>query len=136
MALSRSPVVSWHTASPFGRLQSYQTLFITYGVVSIAWGIFVFVWMFDSPMRANCFSEADKNLIIKRVRMNQTSIQSKKLRSEQVKEALTDPQTWCYCLIAICTTLSTSELGASAGITIKGLSVTCSLQEMLLTQSL
>jgi MFS family permease len=102
-------------------LKSYQALFITYGCFSILWGIFVFLWMPDSPMRAKCFSEEDKKLMIERVRTNQTGIQNKKFRSEQVKDALTDPQTWCYCLIQICTTLPTSGLGAFAGIIIKGM---------------
>lgn len=33
-------------------------------------------------------------------------------------EGLKDPQTWCYCLIAICTTLPTSGLGGFANIII------------------
>lgn len=59
-------------------------------------------------MRAKCFSEEDKKLMIERVRSNQTGLQNKKFRKYQMIEALTDPQCWCYCLIAICTTLPTS----------------------------
>jgi MFS family permease len=103
-----------------GPLRSYQALFITYGTFSVLWGIFVFVYMPDSPMRAKCFSEEDKKLMVERVRSNQTGLQNKKFRIEQVKEAFTDPQTYCYCLIQICTTLPTSGLGAFAGIIIKG----------------
>ena len=119
-----------------GPLKSYQALFITYGVVSIVWGVFVFVWMPDSPMRAKCFSEEDKKLMIERVRTNQTGIQNKKFRPEQVKEALMDPQTWCYCLIAICTTLPTSGLGAFAGIIIKGTSTIVKTPKHRLTRFL
>lgn len=62
-------------------------------------------------MRAKCFSEDDKRLMVERVRSNQTGLQNKKFRPEQVKEALLDIQTWCYCFIQICTTLPTSGLG-------------------------
>ena len=70
----------------------------------------------DSPMRAKCFTEEDKTLMIERVRTNQTGIQNKTFRPEQIKEALLDPQSWCCCGIAICTTLPTSGLGAFANI--------------------
>lgn len=103
-----------------GPLKSWQALFITYGCASVLWGIFVLWWMPDSPMRAKCFSEEDKRLMVERVRSNQTGLQNRKFRKEQVIEALLDPQTWCYCLIAICTTLPTSGLGAFAQIIING----------------
>ncbi|PSN70171.1 allantoate permease [Corynespora cassiicola Philippines] len=103
-----------------GPLKAWQAIFITYGSASFLWGCFVLYWMPDSPMRAKCFSEEDKKLMIERVRSNQTGIQNKSFRSYQVKEALLDPQTWCYCLIAICTTLPTSGLGGFANIVING----------------
>lgn len=57
--------------------------------------------------------------MVERVRANQTGVQNRKFRPEQVKEAFTDPQTYCYMLIAICTTLPTSGLGAFSNIIIK-----------------
>lgn len=72
-------------------------------------------------MRAKCFSEDDKKLMVERVRSNQTGLQNRKFRSEQVKEAFLDPQMYCYMLIAICTTLPTSGLGAFYGIVVNSL---------------
>ena len=94
--------------SPPSPLRKWQAIFMTYGIASFFWGIFVIWWLPDSPMRAKCFSEEDKKLMIERVRSNQTGLQNKKFRAYQMKEALMDPQSWCYCLIAICTTLPTS----------------------------
>lgn len=107
-----------------GPVKSWQVLFITYGLITIVWGVFVAFWMPDSPMRAKCFSEQDKRLMVERVRENQTGLQNKKFRKEQMIEALLDPQTWGYCLIAICTTLPTSGLGAFANIIITGFKFT------------
>ncbi|KAK5947904.1 hypothetical protein OHC33_011061 [Knufia fluminis] len=104
-----------------GTIRSWQALFITYGSFSVLWGLFVILWMPDSPMRAKCFSEPDKKLMVERVRSNQTGLQNKKFRPEQVREALMDPQLYCHMLIAICTTLPTSGLGAFYGIVVKGL---------------
>lgn len=118
-----------------GPLKNYQALFITYGAVAILWGVFVFFWMPDSPMRAKCFSEEDKHLMVERVRSNQTGLQNKQFKREQMIEAFTDPQTWCYCGIAICTTLPTSGLGAFANIIITGFKFTL-LQTQLLAMVL
>lgn len=103
------------------KIRSWQAIFITYGCFSFIWGLFVLWWLPDSPMRAKCFSEEDKKLMVERVRSNQTGLQNKVFRSYQLKEALTDPQTYCYMLIQICTTLPTSGLGAFYNIIIKGL---------------
>jgi MFS family permease len=73
-------------------IHSWQALFIAYGSASVLWGIFVLVYMPDSPMRAKCFSELDKTLMVERVRENQTGIQNKTFRKEQVVEAFCDPQ--------------------------------------------
>lgn len=118
-----------------GPIVSWQALFMTYGLFSVLWGIFIFFYMPDSPMRAKCFSEEDKALMVERVRGNQTGLQNKKFRLDQVKEALTDPQTYCYCLIQLCTTLPTSGLGAFANIIITSFDFTV-LQTQLLAMVL
>ncbi|KAJ5701045.1 hypothetical protein N7488_008593 [Penicillium malachiteum] len=116
-------------------LKSWQALFLSYGCLSVLWGLFVIWYMPDSPMRAKCFSEDDKHLMVERLRSNQTGIQNKEFRSYQVWEALRDPQTWCYCCIQIFTTLPTSGLGAFAGIIMTGFHFT-TLQSQLLAMVL
>ncbi|PMD46859.1 MFS general substrate transporter [Hyaloscypha variabilis F] len=101
-----------------GPLKNWQALFITYGGIAVLWGVFVLFWMPDSPMRAKCFTEEDKHLMVERVRSNQTGMQNKQFKKEQMIEAFKDPQTWCYCGIAIFTTLPTSGLGSFANIII------------------
>lgn len=73
-------------------LASWKALFLSYGVITVFWGVFVGFWMPDSPMRARCWSEDDKRLMIERVRENQTGLQNKTFRAEQVWEAFRDPQ--------------------------------------------
>lgn len=80
-----------------GPILSWQALFLTYGCFTFMWGIYVLLFTPDSPMRAKCYSEEDKKLMIERVRSNQTGLQNKKFRIEQFYEALKDPQvtiTW------------------------------------------
>lgn len=118
-----------------GPLKSWQALFMTYGSFSFLWGIFVLVVMPDSPMRAKCWSEDDKKLMVERVRTNQTGLQNKVFRKEQLIEAFKDPQVWAYGLISFLTTLPTSGLGAFANIIITGFGFTV-LQTQLLAMVL
>lgn len=101
-----------------GPLKSWQWLFLSYGIVSVLYGLFVGCWMPDSPMRAKCFLEEDKRLMVERVRANQTGVQNRKFKKAQVYEALKDPQVWGYALVQLCTTLPTSGLGSFQGIII------------------
>lgn len=116
-------------------LKPWQALFIAYGCFTVLYGIFVLIWMPDSPMRAKCFSEQDKQLMVERVRSNQTGIQNKRFRKEQMLEGFTDPQTYGYCLIQICTTLPTSGLGSFANLVISGFNFSV-LQTQLLAMVL
>jgi MFS family permease len=98
-------------------LESWQAIFIAYGVVSVLSGVFVIWWLPDSPMRAKCFSEEDKHLMVERVRANQTGLQkNKKFRVEQMEEVSVDMQSWCYYLAAFHTMLPTGDLGAFANL--------------------
>ncbi|KAK7431331.1 hypothetical protein QQZ08_002102 [Neonectria magnoliae] len=102
-----------------GPLKSWQWLFLSYGIISVVFGFFVLWWMPDSPMRAHCFTEQEKHEMVERVRDNQTGMQNRTFKKEQFIEGLLDPQVWGYALIALCTTLPTSGLGAFANIIIK-----------------
>ncbi|RSL80347.1 hypothetical protein CEP52_017403 [Fusarium oligoseptatum] len=82
-----------------GPFKSWQWLFLIYGIISVFFGLFVIWYMPDSPMRAKCFSEADKTLMVERVRENQTGLQNRTFKKEQVWDAFRDPQTWCYATI-------------------------------------
>lgn len=61
-------------------IKSWQALFMSYGIVTVFWGAFVMWWLPDSPMKAHCFTEEDKKLMVERVRENRTGIQNRKFR--------------------------------------------------------
>ncbi|CAK7230561.1 hypothetical protein SEUCBS140593_007630, partial [Sporothrix eucalyptigena] len=107
-----------------GPIVSWQALFMTYGIITVFWGTFVLWWMPDSPMKAKCFSEEDKQLMIERVRKNRTGVQNRKFRKEQLWDAVCDPQVWAFALIQFFTTLPSGGLGAFANIIIKSFGFT------------
>jgi hypothetical protein len=73
-------------------ISSWQALFMAYGIFTVLWGAFVGWWMPDSPMRAHCFTENDKKLMVERVRRNRTGLQNRKFRKDQLLEVFRDPQ--------------------------------------------
>lgn len=85
----------------------------------------------DSPMKAKCFSEEDKRLMVERVRANETGIQNKVYKAYQLLEALTDPIVWCYVLLQISSTLIIGGLGVFSNIIISSFGFTV-LQTQLL----
>ncbi|EGV63899.1 hypothetical protein PSN45_004020 [Yamadazyma tenuis] len=116
-------------------LKNWEILFLTYGCITVVWGIFLFFYTPDSPMSAKCFSEEDKRLMVERVRSNQTGLQNKKFKKEHLIEALKDPQAYCYFFIQFLTSLPTSGLGAFANIIIASFGFTV-LQTQLLSMVL
>ncbi|CAI7658586.1 unnamed protein product [Penicillium bialowiezense] len=118
-----------HVHSPI--LKSWQFLFILLGSITCVWSGFVAWWMPDSPMRAKCFSESDRVLMIERVRANQTGIQNRSFKKAHVIEALKDPQVWLYVFIQIVIQIPTGGLGSFSTILIKNFGFTELQTELL-----
>ncbi|KAB5593364.1 DNA polymerase alpha-associated DNA helicase A [Ceratobasidium theobromae] len=106
-----------HIHSP--NIKSWQVLFTMLGAATVLWGIFIWFYLPDSPMRAKCYTDEDKTLMVERVRENQTGIQNKSFKREQAIEAFTDIQVWFYVLMQILNTLPTSGIGAFGNLIIK-----------------
>lgn len=100
-------------------MKSWQMLFLVLGIATTVWGAFIGWWLPDSPMKAKCFTEDQKRLMIERVRQNETGIQNRTYKPHQMKEALRDPVVWCYVLLQVTSTLVIGGLGTFSNIIIK-----------------
>lgn len=69
-------------------------------------------------MKAKCFTEDEKRLMIERVRANETGIQNKTYKSYQMLESITDPVIWCYVMLQITSTLVIGGLGVFSNLII------------------
>jgi hypothetical protein len=131
-------------------IKSWQALFLTYGLLTFIWGWVVMLRMPDSPMKAKCFTERDKKLMMERVRENKTGIQNRVFRKDQVKEAFTDPQSkittstgkysifdliriaYAFAMIQLCTTIPSGGIGTFSNILVKSFGFDV-IQTILLT---
>ncbi|ETN38213.1 uncharacterized protein HMPREF1541_06244 [Cyphellophora europaea CBS 101466] len=98
-----------HYPDTNGRFRSWQVMFLVIGIVTIAVGILVVLFLPDNPMSCTRLSHAEKIVAIERLRANQTGIENKHFKPTQALECLRDPQTW---LISITTIASNVPNGA------------------------
>ncbi|KAH8596305.1 major facilitator superfamily domain-containing protein [Bisporella sp. PMI_857] len=112
-------IIAWGASHYVGHtIYSWQLLFLVLGILTCVWGLFIGWWLPDSPMKAKCFSEDQKRLMIERVRANETGIQNKTYKRYQMVEAVKDPVIWCYVMLQITSTLVIGGLGVFSNIII------------------
>ncbi|KAM0278265.1 hypothetical protein ACHAQH_005278 [Verticillium albo-atrum] len=105
-------------------MKSWQMLFMVPGIATCVWAVFVGWFLPDSPMKAKCFDEDTKRLLIEHVRANETGIQNKTYKRHQVIEAVSDPVTWRYVLLQVTSTLIIGGLGVFSDLIISGFDFT------------
>lgn len=82
-------------------------MYLMLGSLAIAVGISVLLFMPDSPTNAQFLTQEERIAAIERIRDQQSGTENKRLKKEQVLEALLDIKTW---LIVLATLLSTFVL--------------------------
>lgn len=105
-------------------MKSWQLLFMVLGLATCTWAVFVGWWLPDSPMKAKCFNEDQKRLMVERVRANETGIQNKTWKKYQMVEALCDPLVWIFVLLQVLSTLIIGGLGVFSNLIIKSFGFT------------
>ncbi|RYO88592.1 hypothetical protein DL766_007235 [Monosporascus sp. MC13-8B] len=125
-------IIAWGVSHYEGpAMTSWQLLFLVLGVATCVWGVFIAWWLPDSPMKAKCFDEDQKRLMIERVRANETGIQNKTWKRYQMVEALADPVIWCYIMLTVTSSLVIGGLGVFSNLIIASFGFTY-LQTQLL----
>ncbi|KAJ6530075.1 major facilitator superfamily domain-containing protein [Mycena vulgaris] len=80
--------------------QPWQWLMVITGIVTIITAA-VFWFLFpDSPTTAWFLTPEERVVAALRIKVNQTGIENKHFKKEQMVEALTDPKTWFFALFA------------------------------------
>ncbi|KAH9432924.1 hypothetical protein MCOR02_007597 [Pyricularia oryzae] len=81
-------------------MRSWQIMFLVFGLITVAVGILVVLFMPDSPMKSRLTQE-EKVWAIERLRGNKTGVENKHLKKYQVYECFRDPQTFLLVLIVL-----------------------------------
>lgn len=111
--------------------KSWQIMFLLFGLITIAVGILVVIFLPDSPMKSR-LSPEEKYTAIERLRENRTGIENKTFKVSQMIECLTDPHTWMLSLITVSSNVTNGAVSSFQATIIKGLGYT-SLESALLS---
>lgn len=71
------------------------------GAMTCVWSIIVLIFLPDNPVKAKFINEGQKAISIDRVRADQTGIENKTFKREQMIETFLDPKTWLMFLFNI-----------------------------------
>lgn len=84
-------------------LAPYKIIYLLLGGLAIVVGICVLIWLPDSPVHARVLTKEERIATLERVRDDQGGMENRKLKREQIIEAVCDVRTW---LIVIITAMS------------------------------
>jgi hypothetical protein len=85
----------------------------------------------DNPVKAKFISERQKAIVIDRLRADQTGVENKKFKKEQMIEAFLDPKTWLMFLFNVWISIPNCGLTNFTPLVIKGLGYTSQRSTLL-----
>lgn len=106
-----------------GPLAAWRYQFMVIGSLTSVWGIVMFFLCPDSPLTAYFLSAEQKVVAVERMRWEQSGIENKTVKVEQIKEAFTDPKTWFYIIAAFLCNFTNGLVTGFGSIVVKSFGV-------------
>lgn len=103
-----------------GALPSWKYEFIIIGALCSGWGIVLMIFLPDSPVSAHMLSKRERRIAIERLRENQTGVENKTFKMDQVVETLKDPKTYLFFLLALVQNLPNGGISNFGTLIIQG----------------
>jgi len=91
-----------------GRFEPWQWLMIITGILTFITSLSFWFLFPDSPTSAWFLTPHERGIAIARIKVNQTGLENKHFKKEQMIEALTDPKTWLFALFSCLTNIPNS----------------------------
>ncbi|KAJ5980089.1 hypothetical protein N7481_007387 [Penicillium waksmanii] len=104
-----------HSAFP-----AWKYPFIIFGSVTILWGIVFVVVTPSNPTKAKWLSTREKEVATLRVLQNETGIDNKSFKMDQVKESFLDIRFWLINLLCLANTIPNGAVSAFAPLIVNG----------------
>ncbi|KAH6665077.1 putative allantoate permease [Halenospora varia] len=111
--------------------EQWRYFFWITGAITIGWAVIVGIFLPDNPVKAKFISEREKAIAIDRVRADQTGIENKTFKKEQMIEAFTDLKTWLMFLFQIWISIPNGGLTNFSPLIINGLGYTARRSTLL-----
>lgn len=89
----------WVPAS--ASLAGWRIMFLVLGLVTLLVGVFVLLFVPDTPMDAKFLQNEEKVALLEHIKINQTGIDNRNFHAGQIIEGLLDPGCWCIFIILL-----------------------------------
>lgn len=86
--------VSWVVGYYNGPFATWKIIFLLIGSITILWAVVVYFFLPNNPLETNRLTAREKYIIIQRKAADNTGIEAKTIKTEQIWEAFSDPKTW------------------------------------------
>ncbi|KAH7310460.1 major facilitator superfamily domain-containing protein [Stachybotrys elegans] len=107
--------------SPNAPLAGWRTMFLVLGATTMLIGTATLVFIPDTPMKARWLSDGEKVALLKHISVNQTGIQSRKFRFQEIVEAFKDPQLYLMLLAVLLVSVSSGVVTTYSSTLIRNL---------------
>jgi len=104
-----------------GSLPSWKYEFLIVGALCSSWGVILFFILPDSPATASTFTRDERLLAVGRLRENQTGVDNKKFKWDQLRETCLDPKTWLFFLLGFVGNIPNGGISNFSTLIIQGL---------------
>ncbi|KAL4898026.1 major facilitator superfamily domain-containing protein [Aspergillus ambiguus] len=79
-----------------GEFAKWKILFLTFGLLTVAWSVVLFFFLPDSPLNARFLASEEREFVSLRPKKFQRTTQTKKWDRDQFIETITDVKTWWF----------------------------------------
>ncbi|KAL6247602.1 hypothetical protein RBB50_005948 [Rhinocladiella similis] len=86
--------ISWLVGYYKGPFEPWKIIFLVLGIFTLLWSFVVYFFLPNNPLDAGWLSGREKYIIIQRKASDNTGVESKVFKKEQVFEAVLDIRTW------------------------------------------
>ncbi|VUC25519.1 unnamed protein product [Clonostachys rosea] len=109
----------------------WRSMFWITGGMTIVWAAVIGFFLPDNPVKAKFVTEREKAIVVDRLRADQTGVENKQFKKDQLIEALIDPKTWLMFFFHIVISIPNGGLTNFAPLVIKGLGYTSQRSTLL-----
>lgn len=82
-------------------IEKWRLMFLIWGAITVAWGIVVMIFLPGSPLDTKFLNDREREVLIERIKGNNTGVEDKTFKWAQFREALLDLKTWLLFLFAV-----------------------------------
>jgi ACS family allantoate permease-like MFS transporter len=109
----------------------WRAMFWITGGITIVWALVIGLLLPDNPVQAKFVTERQKAIVVDKLRADQTGVENKTFKKEQMIEAFLDPKTWLMFMFNIMISIPNGGLTNFAPLVIKGLGYTSQRSTLL-----